>query len=456
MNFDTPHEAASLTNAIEAIDGSSQTTTGPSIADIGSENQVFVPIEPQTLAEAGLNESDVEALILKFLNAYGNQQGRAIAKHIKLPFGIVQEILNNLKNQMFVTYKSLAAANDYVYELTDDGHNRTKHLIEVCSYCGAAPVGFDNYAQSVKAQSLRKQKLSPKLVNQAFADMLLPPELLAQVGQAVNSGRCVFLYGESGNGKTSIATRCIDAYDTGIWIPRTLTVGGEIIRLYDPSIHEELGSNRNESIFKKSSVDERWVQIKRPKVIVGGELNFAQLEITQNRITGVLEAPIQMKSNNGCLVIDDFGRQRVTINELLNRWIIPLENGTDYVRLPNGRKIESPFEQLLVFSTNLEPESLGEEAFFRRIPYKIELTGPTEKEFAQLFAVEAQRADFEQTTGCAEYLIAALKQNNRSLKYCYVTDILEQCAEFCDFHDQERTLTRGIIDLAMHNYFAGL
>ena len=465
MNLNSSIQTPELAAAMEALDGSQ---AGPSSAtettlandpasrrNIG-DSGVFVPIEPQTLTESGLTESDVEALILKFLNAYGNQQGRAIAKHVKLPFGIVQSILNNLKNQMFVTYKSLAAANDYVYELTEPGLQRARHLCEICSYCGAAPVGFDNYVESVAAQSLRKHRLNPKEVYNAFDDLLLPKEMLAQVGQAVNSGRCMFLYGESGNGKTSIATRCIDAYDSGIWIPRTLTVGGEIIRLFDPSIHEPLPTKQGDSLLKKSVVDERWVRIKRPKVIVGGELNFAQLELSQNRITGVLEAPIHMKSNNGCLVIDDFGRQRLTITELLNRWIIPLENGTDYVRLPNGRKIESPFDQMLVFSTNLEPESLGEEAFFRRIPYKIELLSPDDVQFAKLFAIEAERAGFQQTPESAEYLIQTLRESGRSLKYCYVSDILEQCAEFCEFHSQDRTLSRAMLDLALHNYFAGI
>ena len=163
-----------------------------------------------------------------------------------------------------------------------------------------------------------------------------------------------------------------------------------------------------------------------------------------------------MKSNNGCLVVDDFGRQRLTIKELLNRWIIPLENGMDYLRLPNGRAVPSPFDQLLVFSTNLEPDQLVDDAFFRRIPYKVELTGPTESQFVSLLSIEAENAGFVESPGCAEYLVSTLKQNKRSLKYCYVSDIIKQCCEFCEYHDQEKILTKSIIDLAVHNYFVGL
>ena len=258
MNLESQLDKLDLTKAIEAIDGAvPETETQSTAAEMPLTTggaPVYVPIEPQTLAEAGLTESDVEALILKFLNAYGNNQGRMIAKHIKLPFGIIQGILNNLKNQLYVTYKSLTAGNDYVYELTDDGHQRTRHFLDICSYCGAAPVGFDKYVESVRAQSMRNHRLSPREVNEAFEQLLLPREMLAQIGQAVNSGRCMFLYGESGNGKTSVATRCVEAYDSGIWIPRTLTVGGEIIRLFDPSIHEPLPTNQADSIFKKSGV----------------------------------------------------------------------------------------------------------------------------------------------------------------------------------------------------------
>lgn len=436
--------------------GSSAGFGGGTIASDGIGLPVFDPIEPQTLEEAGLQEADIEALTLKFLNAYGNNLGRQIAKQIKLPFGIVQGVLNSLKNQMLVSYKSLAVANDYEYELTEIGYEKASRLTDLCSYCGAAPVGFKQYVESVKKQSLRRLKISPKEVKRAFSDLLLPQEIVAQIGQAVNSGRCIFLYGESGNGKTSIATRCIESYDSGIWIPRTLTIGGEIIRFYDPTIHEALPTKRVDSILKKSVVDDRWIRIKRPKIVVGGELTFAQLEITQNRLTGVLEAPLHMKSNNGCLVVDDFGRQRLTIKELLNRWIIPLENGMDYLRLPNGRAVPSPFDQLLVFSTNLEPDQLGDDAFFRRIPYKVELTGPTESQFVSLLSIEARNAGFVESPGCAEYLVSTLKQNKRSLKYCYVSDIIKQCCEFCEYHDQEKILTKSIIDLAVHNYFVGL
>ena len=218
----------------QVTEGASARFGGGAIASDAIGLSVFDPIEPQTLEEAGLQESDIEALTLKFLNAYGNNLGRQIAKQIKLPFGIVQGVLNSLKNQMLVSYKSLAAANDYEYELTEIGYEKASRLTDLCSYCGAAPVGFKQYVESVKKQSLRRLKISPKEVKRAFSDLLLPQEIVAQIGQAVNSGRCIFLYGESGNGKTSIATRCIESYDSGIWIPRTLTIGGRLFASTTP------------------------------------------------------------------------------------------------------------------------------------------------------------------------------------------------------------------------------
>ncbi|HEX5103344.1 MAG TPA: AAA family ATPase, partial [Pirellulaceae bacterium] len=332
----------------------------------------FVPAEPSTLDQAGLTPIDIESLVLKLLHISGPTVGRRIAEQVRLPFGLVAEQLRSLKAQLLVNYSNQAAMGDFEYELTEEGGKRAQWHLGRCTYCGAAPVPLEDYIASIRRQSIRNMR--PKLPDlcAAFADLLLPPASLSQIGQAVYAGRGLFLYGQPGNGKTSIAERVIRAMSQNIWIPRTITVTGEIIRVFDPANHEEAPlTSPQGQLLDVLHYDRRWVRIRRPSIVVGGELKLEHLEITNNPITGILESPVQLKSNGGALVVDDFGRQRCSTEELLNRWIVPLEKGHDFLSLPSGRQIEVPFDQLLIFSTNLEPHRLVDEAFLRRIPYKI-------------------------------------------------------------------------------------
>jgi predicted ATPase with chaperone activity len=221
---------------------------------------------------------------------------------------------------------------------------------------------------------------------------LLNEKMFSRLGPAINSGRGLFLYGAPGNGKTSIAERVTAAFGNYVWIPRAIGVDGEIIRLFDPVNHLETPLEPGQGLLDQQRIDKRWVRIRRPTIIAAGELTMSSLEVTLNQSTNICEAPLQLKSNCGTLVIDDFGRQRMRIEELLNRWIVPLEKHFDFLNLPNGKKVQVPFDQLLVFSTNLEPRDLVDEAFLRRIPYKIEVIDPTEEEFRHLFAEVAYTA----------------------------------------------------------------
>ena len=230
--------------------------------------------------------------------------------------------------------------------------------------------------------------------------------MLDRLGPAVNSGRGLFLFGPSGNGKTSIAERITAAFGREIWIPRAIGVDGEIVRLFDPVNHEEAPLPQGAGLLDHRQIDKRWVRVRRPTIVAGGELSMSQLEVTINTSTGISEAPLQLKSNCGTLVIDDFGRQRMRIDELLNRWIVPLEKRQDFLSLPNGKKIMVPFDQLVVFSTNLEPRELVDEAFLRRIPYKIEVTDPSEEEFRRLFELLGDRLGVRYRREAVDYLIA--------------------------------------------------
>ena len=266
----------------------------------------------------------------------------------------------------------------------------------------------------------------------------------------------MFLFGEPGNGKTSIAERITKSFGNTIWIPRALGIDGEIMRLYDPGLHEEVQVVDNQAgLFDLSGVDQRWVQIVRPTVVAGGELTMDALEVTQNLQTKICEAPLQLKSNCGTLVIDDFGRQRMPVTELLNRWIVPLEKRYDFLNMPSGKKIQVPFDQLIIFSTNLQPKDLVDGAFLRRIPYKIEVPDPTEEDFRKLFQILAPKMGFEFDHNAVDYLIEThYKKVNRPFRACQPRDLLLQVRNFCIYKGTPKKLTDGGFDFAVGNYFS--
>lgn len=419
------------------------------------EHDAFTPLEPASLREADLSDSEVEALILKYLLVRGDAAGRDIANQVKLPFVLVEELLRQLKQDRLIGYRGSAAMNDYVCELSDLGRERARRMAAHCTYFGAAPVSLKDYVASVKAQSLDTQHPDEDDLQKAFKDLLISPAILTKLGPAVNSGRGMFLYGFPGNGKTSIAQRVTNVFGRHIWMPRALGVDGEIIRLFDPMCHEEIPPAKADGLLDQSRIDKRWVRIRRPTIVAGGELTMENLEVCMTSSTGICEAPIQLKSNCGTLVIDDFGRQRIQIDELLNRWIVPLENRVDYLNLPNGKKIQVPFDQLIVFSTNLEPRDLVDEAFLRRIPYKIEITDPTEDDFRQLFRMMCPKMGFEYDASAINYLLEKhYRGAARPLRCCHPRDLLLQVRNHCLYQKRPLKLTQEAIDLAVDIYFA--
>jgi DNA replication protein DnaC len=415
----------------------------------------FLPIEPPTIRDAGLTDSEVESLLLKFLLARGDLTGREMADQVRIPFVLIDVLLRQLKQDQLLVYRSSAPMNDYVYQLTDLGRERARRYMEHCTYYGSAPVSLTDYILGITAQSLTKQHPSQDDLGRAFSDILVNPNMLRRLGPAINSGRGLFLYGSAGNGKTTIAERVTRAFGQFIWIPRAIGVDGEIIRLFDPVNHEEAPLPANTGLLDQSRLDRRWVRIRRPTIVVGGELTMDSLEVTLNRSTGISEAPLQLKSNCGTLVIDDFGRQKMSTDQLLNRWIVPLEKRYDYLNLPNGKKIQVPFDQLIVFSTNLEPKQLVDEAFLRRIPYKIEVLNPSEDEFRKLFELMCPKLGFIYEASSIDYLIEKhYRAVNRPFRACQPRDLLTQVKNFCNYLKQEPKISPEYLDLAVENYFA--
>ncbi|MGW8257648.1 MAG: AAA family ATPase [Thermoguttaceae bacterium] len=429
----------------------SQTPIEPS----GLPKNTFIPLEPTSFNEAGLTECNIEALILKFLLAHGDINGREIAEQIKLPFVPVEHLLRDMKNQQLIAHRGSAAMNDFQYQLTDIGRERARRLAEQCSYFGSAPVPLADYVQSVHAQSLTLQHPTFDDLRRAFEDLLLNERMFNHLGPAINSGRGMFLFGPPGNGKTSIAERITAAFGQEIWIPRAIGIDGEILRVFDPVNHEELPLPAGNGLIEQQKIDRRWVRIRRPTIVTGGELTMSQLEVTFNNVTGICEAPLQLKSNCGTLVIDDFGRQRMRIDELLNRWIVPLEKRYDFLGLPNGKKIKVPFDQLIIFSTNLEPRALVDEAFLRRIPYKIEVSDPTEEEFYSLFASMAAKLGIPFKKDPIDYLLeSCYKKHGRAMRFCHPRDLLLQIRNYCIYYNCPLDLSNEYVDKAVDNYFS--
>ncbi|MCA9053623.1 MAG: AAA family ATPase [Planctomycetaceae bacterium] len=414
----------------------------------------FLPTAPTSISGTGFTDSEIEALVLKFLLARGSGTGRQIADQISLPFMILEDMFLALKSEQLVVYRGSAAMNDYVYQLTDLGRERAKRHQQNCTYFGACPVTLEDYCSGVKAQSLTKLHPTQEDLKYAFRDLLVNPRMFARLGPAINSGKGMFLYGYPGNGKTSIAKRVTMAFGSTVWIPRALGVDGDIIRVYDPMNHELAPLPETEGLIT-NNIDRRWVRIKRPTIVVGGELTMDHLEVSHNEATGICEAPLQMKSNCGTLVIDDFGRQRISTDELLNRWIVPLEERHDFLNLPSGKSIQVPFDQLIVFSTNLEPKDLVDEAFLRRIPYKIEVIDPSEPEFRKLFELMCRSLKFEYREDVITYLIEHhYKKAGRNFRACHPRDLLLQIRNHCLYSRQKLELTPQNFDFAVDNYFA--
>ncbi len=413
----------------------------------------FQPTQPRSLQEAGLSESLVESLICKHLMTVGRESGRALAEHICLSYGLLEDVYQKLRTRQIITHKGAAALNDYTYALTDQGREYAQHLLETCAYQGAAPVPLADYVNAVEAQTIQGETLRRKQLEAAFEDIYVPPELFARLGPAISSGTGLFLYGAPGNGKTTLAERITGAFGQEIWIPRVLLCDGELVKLYDPAYHVGV-SEKQHKLMRQSNHDPRWIKIRRPTVMVGGELTLDNLEIQHNHKGNVSEAPLQMKSNGGSLLIDDFGRQRVNPVELLNRWIVPLEKRYDFLTLASGKKIQVPFDQLILFSTNLDPGELVDEAFLRRIPFKINVPDPDEHEFHRLFEMAAARYKCSYEAASVDYLLDKhYRPTNRPKRRCHPRDLLLQIRCHCAYNDLPMAMTPEYLDLAVENYF---
>lgn len=411
----------------------------------------FFPLEPRSWEEAGLEPGQIEGLVLRLMLGTRSETGKNIADSIGLPLVLVRDVLDKAKDRKLVNYRGTTALGDFVTELTDAGRDKAIESRKVTTYVGTAPVPFDFYLEALKYQSLANKNPGPEDLAHAFADLHVNDEMFDRLGPAVTSGKAMFLHGEPGNGKTSLAERMTRCYGGSIWIPYTLEIGGHVVKLYDPAIHKDVEVDPQ---LHKGRYDRRWVRIERPTVVAGGELTLDMLEIKNDRDTHICEAALQMKANAGTLVIDDFGRGNTKPRDLLNRWIFPLEKKTDFLSLPDGRKFSCPFDCLLVFSTNLEPRDLADEAFLRRIPYKIYVGDPLEDEFEALVVKMAGQLGVELPQRSTKYLIDRhYKMNKRPMRMCHPRDLLLQVVHLCEYERRPRVAGPQEWDRVVANYF---
>ncbi len=422
------------------------------------EPESRVPFRPTPVSDfnsAGLRLAAIEALILKLLRVRGSATGRQIASELGLPFGLFPDYLRTLKHQQLVTYEGLVQANDYSYALTDQGRDRAQAYHAQCPYVGAAPVPLETYREAVEAQSIAGEAPEEADLRRAFSDLSLTDATIDLLGPAIHAGRGLFLFGPPGNGKSSIAERITRCFGTTIWIPRVIEAEGQLIKLYDPGQHDAIPSP-GAGLLREAQHDGRWVEIRRPSIVAGGELTMDRLELHSSSSSGIHEASLQMKSNNGTLVIDDFGRQRMAPVDLLNRWIVPLERRYDFLTLASGKSICVPFDQLIIFSTNLQPRDLVDEAFLRRIPYKIPVLDPDEAHFRAMFHRAAPSLGFSTIDETAiDHLIARhYRACDRPFRYCHPRDLLLQIRHNCSYHHRPLEMNPETIDASVPNYFS--
>ncbi|TWT41632.1 AAA family ATPase [Botrimarina hoheduenensis] len=444
----------SLSIEQEMLTLDSPTAESPLLGSLLSEDS-FSPRAPESIEETGVSRVFIESLLEKLMLQLGSATGHDLAKRICLPFRLVEPLLEGMRSRQTAYHQGQATLNDYYYALTDTGRERAAVAMKACAYTGPTPVPLEDYVLSVEAQTITAEAVRRDQLEAAFDDISVEPHLHDVLGPAVNSGAGLFLYGSPGNGKTTLAQRITRCFGRHIWVPHALIEDGQIIKLYDTAVHSA-APVEEESLLSKA-VDTRWIKIRRPTAIVGGELTMDNLEIRHDAVSNVSEASLQLKSNCGCLLIDDFGRQRIEPTELLNRWIIPLENRCDYLTLPGGKKIRAPFDQLIIFSTNLEPHELADEAFLRRIPYKVEIKDPSIGEFRQLFDAACRSLGCARRAEAVDYLIQKHYQpRNIPLRRCHPRDLLTQIRNYCAYEGLPFELRPDYLDRAVSAYFTAI
>ena len=425
-------------------------TTSP-----GPTTRILSAREPSAIEQTGLELGFIIDLTLKAIYFQSSITAQALADVLCLPyFNVVERALSQLKRDELVEVTGSQGFGElaYQYLVTPKGAVRAQQVLERNSYVGAAPVSLEAFVDMVKNQSITTTHVTPAQVRRAAADLVFDDEVLDAIGQAVNTGRSLFLFGDPGNGKTALAERIALMLGGHVLIPHAIVVDGQVIKVLDLQHHEPIAAPNG-----RSDYDRRWVLCKRPTVMVGGELTLGSLDLIYDPVSKVYEAPLQMKASNGMFLIDDFGRQQVRPADLLNRWIVPLEKRIDYLTLHTGKKVEIPFDELIVFSTNLKPAELVDEAFLRRIQNKVRIVNPTVNQFREIFRRQCEllKVPYDQQ-GLVYLLREYYVKPQRDLRSCHPRDLLRTLIGIAKYLDQPPVLSLELLDRACHTYFVEL
>ncbi len=409
------------------------------------------PEMPKTIEDTGLDLSFIADLALKHILHWGEFRLSDLAECLKLPTAIIDPAVEQLRREKLVEVRSAAEFTkaSFRFIITETGKVRANELLDICRYTGPAPVLLDSYKKMIELQTIRNIQVDERVVRQAFSPLIISERLLRRLGPAISSGMPMFVYGPPGNGKTTIAETIGRILPDLIYMPHALFVGGQIVNIFDPVTHVPADE---ESLLP--DVDQRWIRVRRPVIITGGELTLKSLDLDFNTIAKFYEAPLQMKANNGLFIVDDFGRQQMDPQALLNRWIVNLDRRIDFMSLHTGMKFEIPFDQLVIFATNLEPRSLVDEAFLRRIRYKIKIDYPTEEEYEGIFRRVCESNKVEFNRDVFEYLIKHYyKKLGVPFNACHPRDIIDHVIDDSRYYSHPPKLSREVVDTAWENYF---
>jgi predicted ATPase with chaperone activity len=423
--------------------------------------QSFEPPVPKSVEETGLGMGFLADLALKIIYFEGYISGYEIAEAMKLPFsGVVDMVMEFLKREQFCEVKGTGGLGEsgYQYVISLKGSEKAREVLDRGQYVGPAPVPLEDYTNAFRKQSLQDVAVHQRVVRQALSHLVLNERIFSQLGPAVNSGRSVFLYGPPGDGKTAIAEAVgLMIFKDNIYVPYAVEVDGQIIKVFDDINHRPLRGGGASSSTRGNKTDKRWVKIHRPFIVTGGELTLEGLDLVYDNSFKYYEAPFQMRANGGMLLIDDFGRQQVRPRDLLNRWIVPLEKRADFLTLHTGRKIEIPFDVLIVFATNLAPTDLVDEAFLRRIRHKIEIRDPSFEEYREIFKrICAQKGVPYDDRALAYLLQEHYIKPKVPLRACHPRDIIDQLIDIARYQNKPPALTKDLIDKACEAYFVEL
>jgi len=414
------------------------------------------PAPPTTITETGLHPDTLAQLMLKTLVA-GESSGTHLAENMRLPYSVLDALVQHARVEKLVEVRGTSGAGSagYRYALTDLGRERAMQFMDINRYVGPAPVSLAQYNAYTRASMAARPWVDRPRLATGFGHLIVSNDMLDTLGPAVNSGKALFLHGAPGNGKTVVAEGIGRALGSDMHVPHAIDVDGQTITMFDPVNHVPASSaGASTSVVSAAMHDRRWEAIRRPVVVVGGELTLEMLDLTFNPISRFYEAPIQLKANGGVFVVDDFGRQRIPPRDLLNRWIVPLESRVDFLTLHTGRKFEIPFNVFIIFATNLKPESLADEAFLRRIPYKIRAKNPTREEYEAIFEMNCRKRGIAFDPMLVDYLMTEYYEPRKlEMRACHPRDLVEQVVDQCRYSQRELIITRSALDIACAAYF---